>query len=66
MLGAHGRTLERINAYRVLGRKDEGNGPLGRSKCRQKDNKLHLNGMEWKDVEWINGSRATRELLLTR
>jgi hypothetical protein len=28
MLGAHGRAGERINAYRVLVRKDEGNGPL--------------------------------------
>jgi hypothetical protein len=43
MLGAHGRAGERINVYRVLGRQNEGNGPLGRSKCRQKDNKLYLN-----------------------
>ena len=40
MLGAHSRTGERINAYRVLVRKDEGNGPLGRSKYRWKDNEL--------------------------
>jgi hypothetical protein len=57
MVGAHGRTGEIINAYRVLGRKDEGNGPLGRCKCRWKDIKLYLRRMKWMDVDWINGSR---------
>jgi len=57
MLGAHGRSGEIINACRVLVRKYRGNGPLGRFKCRWKDNKLYLNGMGWKDVDSIQGSR---------
>jgi hypothetical protein len=42
------------SVYRILVRKPEGRRPLGRPRCRCKDNiKMDLGEIGWKGVDWI-------------
>jgi hypothetical protein len=46
---------EKRNAYRILVRKLEGKGPLGRPRRRWVDNiKMDLKEIGWDDVGWID------------
>jgi hypothetical protein len=45
----------KINAYRLLVGKPEGNKPLGRPRCRWVDNiKIYLREIGWDDMDWID------------
>jgi hypothetical protein len=47
--------LGKINAYRILVGKPEGNRPLRRPKCRWIDNiKMDLRERQWEDMDWID------------
>jgi len=42
-------------AYKILLRRPEGENPLGRPRCRWKDNiRMDLRDIGWKGVEWIH------------
>jgi hypothetical protein len=46
---------ERRGAYRVLMGKPEGKRPLGRPRCRRKDNiKMDIQEGGWGDMDWID------------
>jgi hypothetical protein len=46
---------EKRNAYRLLVGRPEGNRPLGRPRCRWKNNiKMDLTGIEWGGMDWID------------
>jgi hypothetical protein len=48
------RMGEKRNAYRLLVRKPEGKGPLGRPRRRWMDNiRMDLGDVRWGDVDWI-------------
>jgi hypothetical protein len=45
---------EKRNSYRLLVRKPEGKGPLGRPRRRWVDNiRMDLGEVRWGDVDWI-------------
>jgi len=49
------RTGEIRNAYSILVGKPEGNGPLGRPRCRWEDNtRMDLREIGWEGVNWIH------------
>jgi hypothetical protein len=46
---------EKRSAYRIFVGKPEGKRPLGRPKCRWKDNtKMDLRETEWSGVDWFD------------
>jgi hypothetical protein len=46
---------DKRNACRILGRKPEGKGPLGRPKCRWVDSvRMDLREIGWDGVVWID------------
>jgi hypothetical protein len=51
-------TGEKIKVYRILVGKPEGEGPLGRPRCRWEDNikmnfkEIRLEGVDWSNVAW--------------
>jgi hypothetical protein len=48
------RTGDRRGAYRILLGRPEGKRPLGRPRCRWKDNiKMDLQEVRWEDMDWI-------------
>jgi hypothetical protein len=50
----HVARMEMRNAYRLLVRKPEGKGPLGRPRRRWVDNiRMGLGEVGWGDVDWI-------------
>jgi hypothetical protein len=43
------------NVYNILGPKREEKRPLGRPRCRWKDNiRMDLREIEWEDVDWMH------------
>jgi hypothetical protein len=43
------------NAYRILAGKPEGKRPLGRPRCRWKNNiKMDVREIGWGDIDWID------------
>jgi hypothetical protein len=46
--------VEQMNVYRLLVRKPEGRGPLGRPRRRRVDNiRMDLSELGWGDADWI-------------
>jgi hypothetical protein len=51
-------TREKMNAYRILVGKPEGKRPLGRRRCRCKNNiKTDLREIVWDGMDWIDLSQ---------
>jgi hypothetical protein len=54
MGGACSTNEENRNAYRILVRKPEGKGPLGRPRCTWENNiKMDLRELGWGGMDWI-------------